>query len=111
MNLTTLIEKYQIINSYFDKKFPNLKNEYKILARLGKITEELGELNSAVHGELKLHRDDKQANHKREDVEKEWADLFNTVMLFGLVMDFDIPTAIEKRLVEIFKRLKLENDE
>lgn len=107
MKFEELISQYRAIDKYFEREFPQLKDEYKILARLGKITEELGELNSAVHGELQLHREEKQAQYKREDIEKEWADLFNTVMLFGLVMDLDMPKIIKDRLEEIFQRFKL----
>ncbi len=107
MDLDTLIAKYELINKHFDHKFPKLRGDVKTLARLGKITEELGELNSAVHGELKLHRPEKQAAHRHQDVEDEWADVFNTVMLFGLTVGIDMPEAIEHRLKEIYRRLEL----
>lgn len=107
-DLNNLLAKYRKINAYFDKQFPQLTKEYKILARLSKITEELGELNDAVHGELGIHRADKQALYKREQLEAEWADVFNTVMLFGMCMDIDIPKTLEKRLQEISARLKLD---
>lgn len=108
MNLDQLIKEYREIDKYFDQTFPQLKGEYKILARLGKITEELGELNSAVHGELGLHRPAKQLNHNTDHLQQEWADVFNTLMLFGLVLNLDIPKVIADRLDHIFTRLNLE---
>lgn len=107
MTLQDLIARFQKIDAYFTKKYPHVQNEYKLLARLGKISEELGELNSAVHGDLQLHRADKQAKHSSQDVETEWADLFNTVMLFGLVKGIDMPKVIDDRLAYIFKRFKI----
>jgi len=105
-----LIAKYELLHQYFLRKFPHVRDEYQILARLGKISEELGELNSAVHGELGLQRDDKQARHQRQDVEAEWADLFNTVMLFGIVMKIDMPKAIDQRLADIHKRFEIKQE-
>ena len=107
MDLKQLLQKYQKIDAYFEEQFPDMQPEFKILARLGKITEELGELNSEVHGELQLHRDDKQVHHNHENVAKEWADVFNTVILMGIVLKLDIPEVIEARLREIFERYHL----
>ena len=108
MTLEELIRRYRRLDDYFDEKFPQLKNEYRILARLGKITEELGELNSAVHGKLGLHRQEKQKQYSSQEIATEWADLFNTVLLFGIVMDIDMPEALEKRLEEVFQRLGID---
>lgn len=109
MTLEEILNKYQTINDYFDEKFPQLKDEYRLLARLGKISEELGELNSAIHGELGLHRDRKQKEHSTDMVAKEWADLFNTVVLFGLVLELDIPQTIDDKLKEIYQRLGIKD--
>ncbi len=108
MDLVDLIKQFAAINKYFDRTYPHLRREFRILARLGKISEELGELNSAIHGELKLHRPEKQAAHKTEDVAKEWADVFNTVVLCGLALGLDLPKAISERLQEISARLKID---
>ncbi len=110
-NLDDLIKQFERIDHYFDQTFPQLQKEYRLLARLGKITEELGELNSAVHGELKLHREEKQNHHRTESLAEEWADVFNTVMLFGLVAGIDMPQAIQQRLATINQRLKIETSE
>ena len=110
MNFDELTSRFAKIEKYFEKKYPHLQGDLKVLAHLGKITEELGELNSAVYGELGLHRKDKQDRHEREMVEKEWADVFNTVILFGMAMNIDMPKTIEKRLEEIFERLGIEEE-
>jgi NTP pyrophosphatase (non-canonical NTP hydrolase) len=107
MDVTVLFNRFQPIHDYFEHTFPHLTGEYKTLARLGKITEELGELNSAVHTELGLQRQEKQANYKPEDVAKEWADVFNTVILMGMVLELDMPTVINQRLDEIYERYHL----
>lgn len=107
MDWSSLLQQYQQINDYFDQQFPQLTAEYRTLARLGKITEELGELNSAVHGELHLHRAEKQAQHHQDEVAHEWADLFNTVMLMGQVLELDIPLVVEERLQQIRRRYDL----
>jgi NTP pyrophosphatase (non-canonical NTP hydrolase) len=104
LDFLKLLQRYQKIDTYFDEKFPQLRNEYKVLARLGKITEELGELHSAVHGEFHLHRADKQQQHHTEDVAKEWADVFNTVILAGMTLGLDMPKVIDERLQEIYQR-------
>lgn len=104
MDISQLIPQYKRINEYFDSHYPSLNGKYRLLARLGKITEELGELNSAVHSELGIQREEKQKNHSFDQVELEWADLFNTTMIFGLSMDIDIEKVIEKRLQQINQR-------
>ncbi len=110
MNFQTLLQRYDKIDQYFAQKFPQLQDEYKILARLGKITEELGELHSAVHGELHLHRADKQQQHHTDDVAKEWADVFNTVILAGMALDLDMPKVIDERLQEIYARYQMDEE-
>lgn len=107
MELEQMLERYKKITAYFDAKYPDHAHEFRVLARLGKIMEELGELSSAVHSEMGMQRQEKLDLHKREDLESEWADLFNTVMLFGMVMGIDMPKTIEKRLDEIYKRYNL----
>jgi len=107
MNWPKMISQYKQIDAYFNATFPQLTGEYKILARLGKITEELGELNSAIHGQLKLHRPEKQAKYQPSNVSEEWADVFNTVILLGITLDIDMPKSINDRLTEINKRLNL----
>lgn len=107
MIFTDLLTRYKKIDEYFNQKFPVISGDVKILARLGKITEELGELNSEVHGKLQWHRQEKQAEFKDENLAKEWADVFNTVILFGMSMDIDMPKAIDERLKEIYRRYGL----
>jgi len=107
MQFNNLLQKYQKIDKYFDRTFPQLTGDYKILARLGKISEELGELNSAIHGQLKLHRPEKQAKHQPSNVSEEWADLFNTVILLGIVLEIDMPRSINDRLSAILSRLDI----
>lgn len=107
MDVQTLLTHYQQIDAYFSQKYPKLTGDYRILARLGKITEELGELNSAVHSELNLQRAEKQATHSFQELEKEWADVFNTVMLFAVAMGIKPEPVLKSRLQEIFKRYDL----
>jgi len=113
MTFHYLLRKYKLIDDYFAENFPQLEKqgakEYRILARLSKITEELGELTSAIHGDLHLHREGKQKHHHHSEVVKEWADVFNTVILLGIVLQIDIPEAIDSRLEEIMDRYNLKN--
>lgn len=108
MNTNNLLNEYQEIYQYFLKKYPHLKDEYGLFARLSKITEELGELNEAILGYLNLQRDSKNKTYSKEEVAKEWADVFNTVMLLGIYLDLDIDKEIKKRLINAKKQLHME---
>lgn len=107
MTLNDLIERFNKIDQYFKDKFPEETHEVRVLARLAKISEELGELSNATLSELGFQRQEKLDAHRPTDVEEEWADLFNTVILYGIYMKIDMPRVIDTKLDQILTRYKL----
>lgn len=102
-----LLDQLHQIDDFFHHTYPEMKDEVHILARLSKITEEVGELTNEIHATLGFH---KASPHKQDDpanLAKEWADVFNTVILMGIALDIDMNQAIEARLKTIFERYQL----
>jgi NTP pyrophosphatase (non-canonical NTP hydrolase) len=102
-----LLRQFQSIHAFFRHTYPENTHQVEILARLSKISEELGELTNEVHDYLGFH---KASPHKHSDptnLSKEWADLFNTVILMGMALDIDMNQAVIARMADIFQRYQL----
>ena len=105
-----LLAQFRKIDDFFTQTYPNQPRDVKILARLSKITEEVGELTNEVHGLLGFHKASSHKTSSQENLIKEWADVFNTVVLMGMCLDIDCNKAIEARMKDIFERYQLKND-
>jgi NTP pyrophosphatase (non-canonical NTP hydrolase) len=103
-----LLTQFQKINDFFARTYPNMPEDVKILARLSKITEEVGELTNEIHGKLGFHKASAHKSSSPENLAKEWADVFNTVILMGIALDLDMNRIINNRMKDILKRYQLE---
>lgn len=76
----------------------------RVLARMAKLTEEVGELSDEVLGSLGYQRQEKLDARKPGGLEDEFADVIVTVMLLAKSMGVDIGMALEKNMQKIRTR-------
>ena len=111
MTIKQFSQLHKHIDDYFRKTHPDLSERERILARLSKISEELGELNNAVLSEFSWQRQEKLDVYEHHELETEWADVVNTLFSFALASNIDVEQALKKRIVKIYDRLGLDLDE
>jgi len=104
MELKDLLKFIDIEDERLNKRFDYDDKGKRILARMVKIAEEVGELCNEVLASGALQRKEKLANHSRENLEDEFADVLFTTMLLAKTMDVDIMKAIEKKWEKVNKR-------
>jgi len=78
--------------------------EKRILARTVKVAEEFGELCNEVLATSSLQRKQKLENHKREELEEEFADVLFSTLLLASAMNVDIVPVIKKKMEKIKAR-------
>jgi NTP pyrophosphatase (non-canonical NTP hydrolase) len=76
-----------------------------IMARMCKITEEVGELSEQVLKSLGFQRKEKMIDVNKEDLAEELVDVLITSFLLGEAFEVDIEMAIEKKVEKIKNRL------
>ena len=111
MTIKQFSQLHKHIDDYFRKTHPDPSERERILARLSKISEELGELNNAVLSEFSWQRQEKLDVYEHHELETEWADVVNTLFSFALASNIDVEQALKKRIVKIYDRLGLDLDE
>lgn len=94
-----------------DKRIRNNYGDYpdeskRILARSVKLSEEVGELSSAILAHNSLQRDKKLENHSQENLEEEFADVIITTMLLAKSTKIDIRSALRSKIDKINNRPK-----
>jgi NTP pyrophosphatase (non-canonical NTP hydrolase) len=107
MDIDDLIDKLSKINTELNRQFP-MDQDKLTLARVVKLTEELGELANEVLNHLKLQRPEKLAQYKTENLEKEFADVMGSLFLLAINLNLDVKKIMARRLVEINQRLGLD---
>lgn len=85
--------------------YPYETRKEMIMARMMKITEEVGELSEQVLKSLAFQRKEKMIDVKKEDLDEELVDVLITTLLLAEACEADIETAIEKKVEKIKKRL------
>ncbi|MEA2003644.1 MAG: MazG nucleotide pyrophosphohydrolase domain-containing protein [archaeon] len=91
------LESVRLINHYG----VDLDNDKRILLRIVKLNEEVGELCDAVLSYFDSQRKDKLAGFDRQDLDEEFADVIITTLLLAEVMDVDVGKALEKKIEKI----------
>jgi NTP pyrophosphatase (non-canonical NTP hydrolase) len=99
------------LQAFIDKEDARLNNHYGIdaermkLARMVKLTEEVGELAEQVLAHKALQRSDKLEKREATDLPDEFADVILTTMLLAKTMDVDMHDALAKKIEKISKRV------
>ncbi|MFC1644775.1 MazG nucleotide pyrophosphohydrolase domain-containing protein [Patescibacteria group bacterium] len=83
-----------------------LDEEKRALARMVKLSEEVGELADEVLSFNSMQRDDKIEKHSIESVSGEVADVLITTLLLAKVMKVDVEDALEKKIKALNKRFE-----
>ncbi len=85
--------------------YPYETKKEMIMARMVKITEEVGELSEQVLKSLAFQRKEKMVDVKKEDLAEELIDVLITAFLLAEAFEVDIEAAIEQKVEKIKKRL------
>ncbi len=98
-------EKVDAINKYFEETEGHVPEIDRIVRKTLKIGEELGELNEAVLAEMGLQRQEKLDSYKREDLEKELADIVISTLTLARYLNIELEPWLLKRLDEVERRI------
>ncbi len=99
-------EKIDSINNLFKDLEGEVPEMDMIVRKTLKIGEELGELNEAVLAEMGLQRQEKLDSYKREDLEKELADVVISALTLARYLNIDLEDWLLKRLDFVERRIK-----
>lgn len=110
MELSQLLRYQQQTEEILVQRHPDLSPREYILARLSKLSEEVGEFNAAALTELGFQRQEKLDAHHFEHLEMEWADVFKTLLSCAVAMHLDVEKILDRRTQQIFERFGLEMD-
>lgn len=102
MELNTLLKfvdtQHQLL---LDTKQSNRTDRERILMRMVKISEEVGELSDEVLGSLGDQRPEKMVGRDTDSLGNEIADVILTTFLLGKMMDINVLDAVEKKIQKI----------
>ena len=104
MNLSELHDFVKSENQRLRDLYSYQTEKEMILARMCKLTEEVGELSEQVLKSLSFQRKEKMIDVKKEDLAEELVDVLITAFLLGEAFEVDIEDAIEKKVEKIKKR-------
>jgi NTP pyrophosphatase (non-canonical NTP hydrolase) len=97
--------------SFIDKENIRLQKKYgvtdpviRLLGRMAKLTEEVGELSSEVLAFNSFQRQTKLNKHSLKSISHEVADVLITTLLLAKTMDIDIKQALKEKIAKIEKR-------
>jgi len=76
----------------------------RILGKMAKVTEEVGELAEEILLHLNLQRTSKLANAEKGNLEKEFADVIITAAILASDLGIDLDKVIATRIEDIRKR-------
>ena len=112
MTFDEIISRLKSIEDQLRLQYPDLAhdNEKAILARSAKVSEEWGELIEEILLKLGLQRKEKLLGHDPKNLEKEFGDVFNSLILLGIALHIDVKTAIEMRVGEMYSKYGLTDE-
>lgn len=106
MNLDEMILKLDEIRSELKNRYPQLHadSDKTRLARMVKLSEEVGELADEVLSLQGLQRQDKIDAKQGDDLAKEFGDVFNSLLLLGLELNLDVKAVVTARLSSMHQK-------
>lgn len=104
MNFEEILAKLKSINTKLLAKYPEIgrDKQKEILARTAKVSEEFGELINEILASMNLQRDEKMVEFDKANIEKEFGDVFNTLILLGVSLNIEVSRAITDRVEEMY---------
>lgn len=94
----------QAENKRLKKRYSLKDDEKRILAKMVKLTEEVGELADEVLAFSSLQRKEKLDKHNKENLAHEFADVIICTFLLAESMGVDIEDGLKKKMKKIEKR-------
>jgi NTP pyrophosphatase (non-canonical NTP hydrolase) len=76
----------------------------RVLVRLAKLTEEVGELSEEILSSFGHQRKEKLDKHEPENIGKEAADVIITTLLLAKSLDIDMTEALRKKIAIVRER-------
>ncbi len=76
----------------------------RALARMVKLSEEVGELSSEVLAECDLQRKDKLSGNRKDKIAEELSDVLIVTLLLAKTLDIDVEKSLEEKIEKIKKR-------
>lgn len=104
MDLKTLKKFINAEDKRLKKRAGVVDAEKRTLARMVKLTEEVGELADAVLASQGRQRKEKLDRHESENLADEFADVVIVAFLLAKTLGVDIPKALEQKMKKISKR-------
>lgn len=84
--------------------YPGHTKKEMILARMCKLSEEIGELSEQVLKTLAFQRKEKMIDLKKEDLEDEFTDVLITLFLLSEIMEVDLEKEMGRKVEKIKSR-------
>jgi NTP pyrophosphatase (non-canonical NTP hydrolase) len=98
------LDYIELENQRLQQRFPQLDAEKARLARMVKLSEEMGELADHILALSGLQRSEKLKSFDKKDLAGEFADLVITTFLVAKSADVDIIQALEDKIPELNRR-------
>ena len=108
MTIEKLLKFIKAESGRLQKKYKVKDPSIKILGRMAKLTEEVGELSSEILAAQGFQRKEKLDRHTKEAIGHEIADVIICTLLIAEYLDIDAKKSLESKISKIEKR-HLEN--
>lgn len=108
MKFEELLEFINIMDLRLRREFGSYEDEEKrVLARMVKLTEEVGELSDEILSYNSMQRQEKLAAKKKDSLSQEFADVIITCLLLAKTTNTDIEIALKDKIAKIHKRYEI----
>lgn len=104
MDLKELLQFVKDEDLRLRARFNTEEEGFRILSRMCKVTEEVGELSNEILKSLGSQRTDKLANVSKEDLADEFADVMISTLLLANITEVDIEQALLAKIEKIRNR-------
>jgi NTP pyrophosphatase (non-canonical NTP hydrolase) len=101
MHLAEFLNYIDLENQRLQQRYPQLDKEKARLARMVKLSEEMGEMADHILALSGLQRKDKMENFSRKALAGEFADLIITTFLLAKSADVDVVKALDEKIAEL----------
>lgn len=101
--------EFKEVQEFIDRVQGRLKTrgpdpEKTLLAHMAKLTEEVGELSSAILSHNSMQRDEKLEDHDPQNLPDEIADVLIVTLLIAKELEIDVGKALEGKIQKIESR-------
>lgn len=105
MEMKELLEFVSEQNEKLISSKSDVRLSERVLARMVKLTEEVGELADEVLASQGDQRQEKMGEKNKESLENEVADVLITTLLLAEILNVDVSVSLEKKMKKIRERV------